>query len=460
MPQSESQSQNQSQNKTKTTHTLPNLASMIFNTPLLITSNKLDEILGVLGDRIFLTDHQEIVKSLSSYTRSPSSKDSPLYQKIGRTAVISLTGTLLYKGGWMSALSGVYSYTTLRKVMGQAMDDASVDSILLDIDSHGGTSAGLFDTVDYLTSLRSRKPIIGVSNESAFSAAYAILSSAHEVFVSRTASVGSIGAVAIFRDISKALEKSGVKITAIYAGKHKVDYASFKPISEEAFNQVQADVNKIYDMFVSLVAKNNNRPEQEIRDTEAAIFSGQEAVDRNLADAVMPYNNVVEYIAQKFNRKGGLFTMPRNVNLDGQDVVTYTEEEVAAKIVEANQASKADFDKELSEKLTEAKNASALDAETKLQEQVKSAVDSALEGDRSRVVTILGACKNAGLDNLAQDHIEKGTSVADVNALLLEALAAKSEAQTVVTANNPSRGELSTNPLIVDAKQRAADASK
>jgi len=70
-----------------------------------------------------------------------------------------------------------------------ARDDSAVDALLLDIDSPGGESSGVFD-----------KPVWAVANDMAFSAAYALASAADKLFVSRTGGVGSIGVIAMHVD--------------------------------------------------------------------------------------------------------------------------------------------------------------------------------------------------------------------------------------------------------------------
>jgi ClpP class serine protease len=106
--------------------------------------------------------------------------------------------------------------------------------------------------------------------------------------------VGSIGVVMTHMDRSRQLERSGVKPTLIYAGAHKVDGNPFGPLSENVQADLQAEVRKFYDQFVSLVDRGRaGMTEQAIRDTEARTYIGQDAIERGLADRMASLDEVL-----------------------------------------------------------------------------------------------------------------------------------------------------------------------
>ncbi|MFU1607312.1 S49 family peptidase [Sulfitobacter pontiacus] len=179
-----------------------------------------------------------------------------------------------------------YEYITAAVERGAA--DPEVKEIVLDVNSPGGTVPGCFDCADAIFGVRGHKPIRAVANEAAYSAAYAIASSADSIQVARTGGVGSIGVMTAHMDMSAALEARGVKVTSITAGKHKDDGAPFKPLSDHAKKHMQDRVEAIHTIFVSTVARNRDMDEQAVRDTEAATFMAQEAVELGLADTVGP----------------------------------------------------------------------------------------------------------------------------------------------------------------------------
>lgn len=179
-------------------------------------------------------------------------------------------------------------YEYIMAALARGLADPVVTEIVLDVNSPGGTVTGCFDCVDFIYEARGVKPIRAVANEAAYSAAYAIASSADSIKVARTGGVGSIGVLSGHVDRSAALEARGLKVTTIKAGKHKDDGDPNKPLSKHAKANMQARVDAIHDIFVSTVARNRDMDEQAVRDTEAATFMAQEAVENGLADTVGP----------------------------------------------------------------------------------------------------------------------------------------------------------------------------
>jgi len=193
----------------------------------------------------------------------------------------------------LGSMATGYEYITQTVMRGVA--DPDVNEIILDLNSPGGTVPGCFDCADAIFAARGVKPIRAVANEFAYSAAYAIASSADTITVGRTGGVGSIGVMTGHTDMSARLEAQGVKFTPIYAGKNKGDGLHTAPLSEAAKARMQERVDAIHDIFVATVARNRGMDEQAVRDTEAATFMAQQAVENGLADTVGSLGSLSAY---------------------------------------------------------------------------------------------------------------------------------------------------------------------
>ena len=257
---------------------LPHVAARLFGAPLLIHRPKLDVILAVLGPRVGLSD----LAAPSGYTppeRSPSHANA-------KVAVIPIHGTLVRRTIGLEAESGLTSYAAIASQIDAALASPEVDAILLDVDSPGGESGGVFDLADRIRAATQVKPVWAVANDMAFSAAYALASAATKVFVSRTGGVGSIGVIAMHVDQSEKDAQDGVRYTAVFAGDRKNDLNPHEPISDEAHAFLKAEVNRVYGLFVETVARHRGIETSAVRDTEAGLFFGQAAVAIGLADAI------------------------------------------------------------------------------------------------------------------------------------------------------------------------------
>lgn len=202
-------------------------------------------------------------------------------------ALISVQGTLVQKLGSLRPWSGMTGYDGLRQAILRAHADPKVKAIVFDVDSPGGEVAGCFDLVDTIYAHRGNKPMWSILTESAYSAGYAIASAADRVIVPRTGGVGSIGVIVMHVDWSKALTNAGMAVTFITYGERKADFHPEIPLSKEAYQAAQADINTMGELFVSTVARNRGLSADVVRKTEAACYMGDAGVSIGLADAVM-----------------------------------------------------------------------------------------------------------------------------------------------------------------------------
>ncbi|WP_223823098.1 MULTISPECIES: S49 family peptidase [Wolbachia] len=214
-------------------------------------------------------------------------------QNIEKTAVIAIHGILTKKPGAFDDFLGMTSYEKIQEEIEEALSNKDIETILLDIDSPGGEVNGVFDLADFIYSARGKKRIIAIANDDAYSAAYAIASSSEKVFVSRTSGVGSIGVIASHIDQSRFDEKQGIKYTTIFAGSRKNDLNPHEPMTSESLESLQKEVDRLYEMFVQLIARNRGLSIEKIRSTEAGLYFGENATEVGLADGIMIYSEFI-----------------------------------------------------------------------------------------------------------------------------------------------------------------------
>jgi signal peptide peptidase SppA len=211
-------------------------------------------------------------------------------------AVVPIHGLLMKSAGFFSSFLGAVSYELIEKAINVALEDSEAKSILLDIDSPGGEVSGLFDLVDFIYESREVKPIYAIANDHAFSAAYAIASAATKIFVNRTSGVGSIGVIATHIDQSEFDKKEGIKYTTIFAGDKKNDLSPHEPLSDEAISDLQKEVDRLYKMFVAMVARNRNISTAQVKATQAAMYFGADSVSLGLADEISDFRRCLQII--------------------------------------------------------------------------------------------------------------------------------------------------------------------
>lgn len=255
---------------------LPHLATRLYNTPLLIQRAKLDAILAVLGERVGWPVPQAQV---------PIPAPRPSIEATPGIAVIPIHGSLIRRSLGVDAASGLTSYADIARQLDLALADPGAQGILLDVDSPGGEAGGVFELGERVRVASAVKPVWAVAADSAFSAAYAIACGASRLMVCRTGGVGSIGVIALHVDQSVRDAQDGYRFTAIFAGDRKNDFSPHAPLSDAAAARLQAEVDRLYGLFVTHVAGLRGLSEDAVRATEAGLFFGPEAVRSGLADA-------------------------------------------------------------------------------------------------------------------------------------------------------------------------------
>lgn len=143
------------------------------------------------------------------------------------------------------------------------------------MDTPGGMVAGAFDCADIIARMRDIKPIWALANDMNCSAGQLIASAASRRLVTQTARTGSIGVMMAHSNYGAALKTSGVEVTLIYSGDHKVDGNPYEKLPKEVRADFQARIDATRQMFAEKVAGYTGMSVQAVLDTEAAVFSGQ-----------------------------------------------------------------------------------------------------------------------------------------------------------------------------------------
>lgn len=217
-------------------------------------------------------------------------RDKPFLFSEGM-AFIPIHGALVNRFPYSYA--GYTGYQFIRNQFDAAIADPDVKGIVFDVNSYGGQVYGNFELAEHIRANRDKKPSMALVDAMAFSGGYSLASAAGSMVVSPSGDVGSIGVVMMHMDVSKAMKDFGVKVTMIYAGKHKVDGNPYQPLSDDVKADMQAGVDESYQEFVSLVSKNRGMSEKAVRDTEARIYGSSEAKKLGLVDAVMTPSDAI-----------------------------------------------------------------------------------------------------------------------------------------------------------------------
>lgn len=276
------------------------VAGRLFNTPLALRPEKAEMLCAALVDRLGIAKLDRIDGTsigaaqlrlqANEWTEgedaSPARRQYSVEQRVAR---VSIDGTLVHKLGGVSPWSGMVGYDCLDRVISDAQANKEVGAVLLDMDSPGGEVSGCFEFARKLATMGARgggKPIVAFANEMACSAAYAIAASCDAIMTTRTGVVGSIGVWTMVVDMTKGLSKNGVEVSIVRAGERKARGGAYEHADKETFSKLQAWVDETWDIFADHVAAYRPLSADTVRSLEGDWFTGSDASDIGLVDAV------------------------------------------------------------------------------------------------------------------------------------------------------------------------------
>ena len=414
------------------------LASRLFGTPLLIHRPKLDVILSVVGQRIGMADVPALPPvDMAAFQRPP------LTTAPEGIAVIPIHGSLVKRSLGLETASGLTSYGEIAVMLDTALADPMVSGILLDIDSPGGEASGSFELARRVREVAAVKPVWAVANDAAYSAAYAIAASAQRLFVTETGGVGSIGVIALHVDQSVKDAKDGYRYTAITAGAHKNDYSPHEPLSDTAKNELQDEVDRLYALFTEHVAVMRGLDIASVRATEAGLYFGSNALTQGLADGVQTLDATLVEFHGFLNAKNNALIRP------------------PSQVRGVLRAETAHPDKELSMPETQDISQTAVIDTIDLAEAEKRVAQAKRDVTQS-AQAIAELCLLAGCPERAAEFIAAGQSQADVRRVLIDARAARSDAESIrstitVDAGTQSLDRPEASPIVAAVKKLTAN---
>ena len=225
----------------------------VLNAPWAILPEKKREIDAIYATH--LRGEKIDLKAIEATLGRPLNNPETTYDVRNGVAVIDVSGVIAKRMNLFTAISGGVSTEMIGKVFQNALDDPAVASILLNIDSPGGSVDGPPNLANTIYAARDRKPIVALADGVMASAAYWIGAAASQIFAaSRTTQVGSIGVVATHLDVSGLEAARGVKTTEIVSGKYKRMASSYAPLSVEGRQSIQDQTDYLYSVFLDAVA--------------------------------------------------------------------------------------------------------------------------------------------------------------------------------------------------------------
>ena len=227
------------------------------------------------------------------------------------TAIIPIHGPITARNTFFSLFAGGTSLETLAKDFQEALSNEDVKSILFDIDSPGGVAVGPFEFAEMIYNARGQKPIYSYIGRNGSSAAYWLASATEKIIVNPSALVGSIGVVTTI-PVQEQPDQDGYKNIEIVSSNAALKRPD--PKTKEGLAEIRRELDDLESTFIESIAKYRSITPEIIKADfgGGGVIIGSQAVNKNMADALGTYEEVLANLNQKFNSNNQIMSKEQN----------------------------------------------------------------------------------------------------------------------------------------------------
>jgi signal peptide peptidase SppA len=256
------------------------LDSLLSRQPWLITAEAMQ---AMATQAAFFLDNSD---------RLPDRASNPLLSVEDEVGVIRVHGPLMRNPDLFSVLLfGATDMDTVAAAIAEAARRDDVRSILLDIDSPGGTVNGTPELAQAVADAAKAKTLYAFSAGQMASAAYWIASQADAIYATPSARIGSIGVLLPMIDSTERFRAEGLRVEVFAAGKFKTIGTPGVPLTDEQRSLLQGDIEEIAaDFRAAVLARGRKIPDEAM---EGQSFSARQAQRHNLAGMVKSRAEVI-----------------------------------------------------------------------------------------------------------------------------------------------------------------------
>lgn len=179
-------------------------------------------------------------------------------------------------------------------------DDGEADSLLVEVNSQGGEPVPSEDIRRAIKDFDG--PVVASAGDVCASGGYLIASGADAIVAREGGLIGSIGVRAAHVGVASLVDRLGIEHESLAAGEMKDAGDPMQELDAEERDYLQGLIDEHYDLFVERVADERDLDETSIRDTEARVFSGRQAVEMGLADRVGDLEDAHDMLAEYIGR--------------------------------------------------------------------------------------------------------------------------------------------------------------
>ncbi|MFQ5535463.1 MAG: S49 family peptidase [Sphingomonadales bacterium] len=221
-------------------------------------------------------------------------------RRVGSTAIVSLIGPMVKRGSFIADLLGFASTLAIQRAVEAAAADETIETIVLEADTPGGSVEGLSNLADAIAAAAKAKDVVAVVDSLMASAGLFVGAQATRIVMDRDALIGSIGTRILLLDASKMFEDAGIEVVNIDTGEFKSAGILGTEVTDNHRADFQRLVDGFFEKFVSAVERGRGMDREKVMGlADGRLFSAEEAVKNGLADDIQSMDDVLQSLAPR-----------------------------------------------------------------------------------------------------------------------------------------------------------------
>lgn len=198
---------------------------------------------------------------------------------------------------------GVMGSETISKALREARLDSNIKAIVLRVNSPGGSALASDIMWREVVLANKTKPVIVSMGNVAASGGYYIACAADKIVADEKTITGSIGVFGVVPNAQGLMNnKLGITFDRVKTNKHANLMSVFKPLTAQEKDIIQIGVEKIYEDFISKVAKGRGMTKEEVDAIgQGRVWMGKDALDIGLVDEIGGMDRAIEIAKEQAN---------------------------------------------------------------------------------------------------------------------------------------------------------------
>ena len=256
-----------------------------------------DEVMQVLAKKVGVDNPSSLnMLAVEKYGKYFFFEDQEIRQiEKPKIAVIVAEGDISRDG------DGIAS-EKLCKLWKKVREEDNIEAVVFRINSPGGSALASDEIWREVELTKAKKKVIVSMGDVAASGGFYIAAPAHRIFAENSTITGSIGVFGMIPYTGKMLEnKLGITFDRVSTNKHG-SLSLNRKLTKEELRLTQAEVDEIYDDFLSKVAKGRKMTKENVKKVaRGRVWAGSDAIKIGLVDEIGGLTAAIAYAAKLVN---------------------------------------------------------------------------------------------------------------------------------------------------------------